>query len=218
MAINPADLATGQVVTGFSFPVVAKYSNSGSSVSYSNGQDLARGVSIEPDLETTGDENVFYANNRSAESAQQRFKLGTLKLTVDGLLVSAEKLIMGLGSAATSQITVSSASVTVLDYGTSQQIPYVGVGAVIRSQSHGIEMFRAVVYPKVRFAQFAVKAETAGDEIDWQTTELSAQISRDDSAGENWQRVSEVLDSELAAYNAVRVMLGMEEAASLPVT
>lgn len=218
MAINPADLATGQVVTGFSYPVVAKYSNSGSSVTYSDGMDLARGVSIDPDLETTSDDNVFYANNRSAESAQARFKLGSLKLTVDGLLVAAEKLIMGLGASSASTVTVGSESVDVIDYGTGQQIPYVGVGAVVRSQSHGIEMFRAVVYPKVRFAQFAVKAETAGDDIDWQTTELNAQISRDDSAKENWQRVSEPLDTELAAYNAVRVMLGMQTAEALPVT
>lgn len=218
MAINPANLAAGQVVTGFSCPVVAKYSNSGSAVSYSDGMDLARGVSMDPDVETTSDENVFYANNRSAESAQGRFKAGTLKLTVDGLLTAAEKLIMGLGTAATSTVTVSSTTVNVVDYGNAQQIPYVGVGAVVRSQSHGTEMFRAIVYPKVRFAQFAVKAETAGDDIDWQTTELEAQISRDDSAKENWMRCSEPLETELEAYNAVRVMLGMQEAAALPVT
>lgn len=214
MALDPSTLANGQVVTGFSYPVVAKYTNSGSSVTYSSGQILARGVSIEPDVQTGGDENVFYADNRTAESAQKRFQLGTLKLTVDGLLRSAEDLIMGLGDPV--NVTVGTATVKVTGYGDGQQIPYCGVGAVVRSQSNGIELFRAVVYPKVRFAQFAVKAATQGEDIDWQTTELEAQISRDDTGAHNWQRYSEILETELEAYNAVRVMLGLTVTTELP--
>ena len=218
MAIDPNSLASGQVVTGFSFPIVARYSAEGTTVTYSDGMDLARGVSLDPDIETAGDDNVFYANNRSAETAQRRFRLGTLNMTVDGLLRAAENLIMGLGANTTSQITVGDGSVTMNDYGDGQQIPYVGVGAIVRSQSNGVEMFRAVVYPKVRFEQFAVSAETEGEEIDWQTTDLSAQISRDDSPRHNWQRVSDPLETELEAYNTVRVILGLPVASSLPTT
>ena len=222
MAVSTSDLALGQVVTGFSFPVAAVYSHTGTTVTYSSGQDLARGVKIDPQIETGGDNNALYANNRAAESAQRRFQRGTLNLTVDGLLVTAEKMLMGLGTGSVSTVTVgsggSAVSYDMVDYGDAQEIPYVGVGAVVRSQSNGIELFRAVVYPKVRFDQFAIPAETQGEEIDWQTTELSAAISRDDSANHNWQRVSEVVSSELEAYNVVRTVLGMTVATALPQT
>lgn len=222
MAIDPTSLAKGQVVTGFSFPVVALYSNTGGAVSYSSGMDLARGVSISPDLDTASDDNVFYANNRAAESAQRKFVGGTLNLTVDGLLLAAEKLIMGLGADAVSSVTVGTGTgavtVAMTDYGDAQEIPYVGVGAVVRSQSNGVELFRAVIYTKVRFEQFALPAETQGEEIDWQTTELSGKLSRDDTANHNWQRVSEILETELEAYNAVRAVLGLEPVAALPST
>lgn len=217
MAIDPTSLASGQVVTGFSFPVVALYSAQGETVTYSSGRDLARGVSLDPQIETTDDDNTFYANNRAAESAQRRFRNGTLGLTVDGLLIDSEKLIMGLGSEAASTVSVGQTTVNMTDYGESQEIPYVGVGAVVRSQSNGVELFRAVIYPKVRFEQFTVPAETQGESIDWQTTELSGRLNRDDTAKHNWQRVSEPLATELEAYNVVRVVLGLEPAEALPV-
>lgn len=222
MAIDTSTLAKGQVVTGFSFPVVAIYNNNNGAVSYTYGMDLARGVSISPELDTVNDDNVFYANNRSAESAQRKFTGGTLNLTVDGLLLAAEKLIMGLGASAASSVTVGTGTgavtVAMTDYGDAQDIPYVGVGAVVRSQSNGVELFRAVVYTKVRFEQFALPAETQGEEIDWQTTELSGKLSRDDTTNHNWQRVSEILATELEAYNAVRAVLGLAPAAALPST
>lgn len=218
MAIDPSTLAAGQVVTGFSFPVVALYNNEGETVTYTSGMDLARGVSLAPDVATSGDENIFYANNRSAETAQRRFRNGSISLTVDGLLTAAEKLIMGLGAGAASTVTVGQATVNITDYGEAQQIPYVGIGAVVRSQSNGQELFRAVVYTKCRFEQFNLPAATEEDDIDWQTTELSAQLSRDDTVKHNWQRVSEPLETELEAYNTVRVILGLTPATALPTT
>lgn len=218
MAVDPNTLAAGQVVTGFSFPVVALYNNNGGTVSYTDGMDLARGVSLDPDVATSGDENIFYANNRSAETAQRRFRNGSLSLTVDGLLTAAEKLIMGLGASAASTVTVGQDTVNMTDYGEGQQIPYVGVGAVVRSQSNGVELFRAVVYTKCRFEQFNLPAATEEEDIDWQTTELNAQLNRDDTAKHNWQRVSEPLATELEAYNVVRVILGLEAVQALPTT
>ena len=222
MAINSDDLAAGQVVTGFSFPVVALYKNTGGTVTYENGMDLARGVSVDPDIETANDDNVFYANNRSTETAQKRFRSGTVGLTVDGLLTQAERLIMGIPAASQTDITIgegqTAVTVGMTDYGDGQLIPYVGVGYVVRSMSNGIEMFRAVVYTKTRFDQFVIPAATEEDEIDWQTTDLSAQLMRDDTSAHNWQRVSEPVDSELLAYNVVRSILGMATVDALPTT
>ena len=207
-------LANGAVITGFGFPVVATYSATGTTVTYSNGQDLARGVSVSTSIETLGEDNVFYANNEAAEVAPLRFRRGTATLTVDGLLVAAEKLILGLPTARS--LTVGSDTVAMEDYGDDQQIPYCGVGYVIRRQSAGVEFYQGVVYTKTRFSQFEPSAETQGEDIDWQTTELEATLLRDDSAKHNWKSVTEPLETALEAYNAVRVSLGMSVATELP--
>lgn len=221
-AIDESTLAAGQVVTGYSFPVVALYNNNGGTVTYTGGMDLARGVSVDPSIETTGDDNTFYANNRAAEEAQQRFRSGTANLTVDGLLRAAENLIMGIPASAASEVTVGegagAATVGFTDYNDDQNIPYVGIGFVVRSQSNGVEMFRPWIYTKARFAQFAVPAATQEDEIDWQTTELEAKLMRDDTAKHRWQRVGDPLSTELEAYNAVRVVLGLSIVTALPTT
>lgn len=207
-------LANGAVTTGYSYPVVALYNPNGGTPSYSGGMDLARGVSVDPSIETNGDNNVFYANNGAAEEAQQRFRRGTCAFTVDGLLRAAENLILGVNT--TSTVTVGTASVTMHDNDDEQEIPYVGVGYVVRRQSAGVEFFQAVVYPKARFAQFAPSAATEEEDIDWQTTELSATLLRDDSAKHRWQRVSDPLETELEAYNTVRAALGLSAADRVP--
>lgn len=207
-------LASGAVITGFGFPVVAKYTVSSGTVTYTSGQDLARGVSVSTSIETLGEDNVFYANNEAAEVAPLRFRRGTATLTVDGLLVAAEKLILGLPDARS--LTVGSGTVSMEDYGDDQEIPYCGIGYVIRRQSAGVEYYQGVVYTKARFSQFEPGAETQGEDIDWQTTELEAMLLRDDTSKHNWKSVTAPLETALEAYNAVRVSLGMSVAAALP--
>lgn len=208
-------LAKGAVTTGFSYPVVAKYVNSSGVVSYTGGMDMARGVSVSVNIETGGDGNTFYANNAAAEEAPRKFKRGTLDLTVDGLLRSAEDLI--LGTLTTTSVTVATGkSVEISINDDDQNIPYVGYGNVIRRQSAGQVFYQGVVYPKTRFTQFAPGAATEQDDIDWQTQELEATLLRDDSAKHAWQKVTAPVETELEAYNAVRVLLGMTAATVLP--
>ena len=208
-------LASGAVITGFGYPYVAKYTVSSGTVSYTSGQVLARGVSVSTSIETLGEDNIFYANNAAAEVAPLRFKRGTATLTVDGLLVAAEKLILGLPNARS--LTVQSGvTVEMEDYGDDQNIPYVGIGYVIRRQSAGVEYFQGVVYLKARFSQFEPGAETQGEDIDWQTTELEATLLRDDTSKHNWKTVTAPCETALEAYNAVVVTLGGTAAAALP--
>ena len=207
-------LASGAVITGYSYPMVAKYINTAGTISHSDGMILARGVSVSVSIETLGEDNTFYANNGAAEVAPLRFKSGTATLTVDGLLRAAEDLILGLPAAR--EATVGTDTVEWTDYGDDQEIPYVTVGYIIRRQSAGVEYFQAVVFNKCRFAQFEPSAETQGEDIDWQTTELEAKLLRDDSSKHNWKAISEPLATELEAYNAVRVALGLSVATALP--
>ena len=214
--MDVSNLATGQVTIGFSFPQVAKYSATAGVVSYSDVMDLARGVSINPQIVAANADNIFYANNRAAERGKPHFRSGTAGITVDGLLIAAEKFIMGVPSTSKETVTVGQKSVEFNIYDEDQDIPYIGLSVIIHVQSNGVDYYLAWVYRKLQFAQFDIPANTEGQEIDWQKTSLSAGIFVDDTPKHGWKWFSEPLETELEAYNACRVALGGQPVQALP--
>lgn len=191
--------AAGKVCTGFSKPYVALYSASGTTITYTSGQKLARGVnvSIEPE---SSDDNKFYADNIEAETEGGKFTGGTLTLTVDGLLAAAESLIMGL-PAADSDGWIS--------YGDSQAVPFVGVGYIARYMSDGEESFVPTVLPKCVFNQISSSAATSEDSINFQTQSLTAQIKRADDSNRSWKFLGDEETTEAAAEAALKTKLGI---------
>lgn len=193
-------MANGRVTTGFSLPYVAVYSATGTTVSYSNGQILARGVSVSLDVESS-DDNTFYADNQAAETAPGTFNSGSVTLTVDGLLAAARRLIFGLPTAGTDGFVA---------YGDDATPPYVGIGYITRYMSGGVESYGVTVIPKARFAYDGGEAATQEEEIEWQTQELTATILRDDSANHVWKYVSDtVYSTEAEAEAALKTKLGI---------
>lgn len=174
--------AVGKVCTGFSLPYVAKYTANGGSVTYSDGQRLARGVSVSVAPESA-DNNDFYADNVKAESVSGVFIGGTVTLTVDGLLPAAEKLIFGLPTAA----TVS--SVSVYEYGDGATPPYMGIGFIASYMSEGSVSYKVIVLTKCKFNLPTDEAATQEDQIAWQTQALTASIMRDDTTNHNWKYI-----------------------------
>ena len=197
--------AAGKVCTGFSKPYVAKYSSAGGVVSYSGCMQLARGVSVSLSLNTT-DVDPFFADNVSAETAEEVFTSGTATLTVDGLLAAAEKFILGTPEPTT--VEVDGKQVKVTHYGDDMQIPYVGIGFVVRYQSAGVITYAPVVLTKSRFQQPATEAETQEENLSWQTQELTAKLSRDDTARRDWKLVGEDQTTEEAAVAVLQALLG----------
>lgn len=190
----------GKVCTGFSKPYVAKYTKGTDAISYSSGQLLARGVSVTASPETS-DDNDFYADNIIAEKAAGVFNGGTLNLTVDGLFSTAEKLIMGLTTAD---------SAGFIHYGDDQQIPDVGVGFIARYQSEGAVSYTPVIFPRVTFNMLELTAATQdGEEIDWQTQELTANIKRAEDDNRNWKYVGGDETSESAAEAKIKTFLAI---------
>lgn len=186
--------AAGRVCTGFSLPYVALYNND----TYTNGQKLARGVDVQISPESS-DDNIFYADNHDAENASGTLTGGTVDLTVDGLLMAAERLIMGLPAAVANWTA----------YDDDQEIPYVGVGYIARYMSDGETTYVPTILAKVKFAQIESAAATQEDEIDWQTQSLSAQIYRGDDAKHTWKYVGTDYETEAAAETALKTKLGI---------
>lgn len=186
-------MAAGKVVTGFSKPYVATYANVGGTTTYGTPEVLARGVEVSIEAEAS-DANNFYADNVIAESESGQFTGGTLTLTVDGLFQSAEALIQGLGAADADGW---------IAYDKNQSAPLMGCGFIVRSVSAGVTKYTPIILPKVRFNPFKVEAKTAEDSIDYQTTELTANIMRDDTAAMAWKWVGSDYASEDTALTAL---------------
>ena len=191
--------AVGKVVIGFSLPYVAKYSESDGVVTYSNGQRLARGVSVSAETDSS-DNNNFYADNIIAESDAGTFSGGTVTLTVDGLLQDAEKLIQGLQAANTAGFLV---------YDDNQAAPYVGVGFVIKYMSDGVTYYTPVIFTKTRAGQLSISAETQGESIDWQVAEIPFSIFKDDTASHAWKMVGGDLADEATAEAAIKTFFNI---------
>lgn len=170
-------MAAGRVTTGFSNPYVAVYSNSGSTVTYSSGQVLARGVNASITPTTNNSENNFYADNGLAESAAGGYNGASFSLEVDGLKDTAEKLIYGLGAADGNGF---------IHYNNSATHPYCGVAFVVRQQEAGKVSFKAVIIPKARFDYPTISAATQEADIDWQTQTLTGTIFKSDATNNPW--------------------------------
>lgn len=199
-------MANGRVITGFSKPYVALYSASGTTITYSSGQILARGVSVSLEIEN-GDASYFYADNTTAETIGGLFTGATATLEVDGLLDAARSLIAGLPAA--SSETVGGETVQIYDYDDRQAIPYVGIGFIVRYMSGGVTSYVPVVFTKAQFEMEGMEATTQGEEIEFQTTELNATVMRDDSANHTWRRIGEGQATEADAEAVIKKLLSI---------
>jgi phi13 family phage major tail protein len=196
-------MAAGRVCTGFSKPYVATYSNAGNVVTYSSGQLLARGVSVNLQPESAEDNN-FYADNIVAESAAGEFIGGTVELEVDGLFRDTEDLIFGSPEAVDGWVGDGDASAA----------PYCGVGFIVRWMSDGVTKYQPVVLPKVKFNIPEEERATQEDEIDWQTTTLVATLMRDDTVNKNWRYRGAEFSTEALAEAELQEFLGISGGAT----
>ena len=194
-------MAAGRVCTGFSKPYVALYAATGTTVSYSSGRLLARGVEVSVEAEEASEANNFYADNVIAESISGVFSGGTATLTVDGLLDDTRKLIYGLPAADGDGWT---------HFGDSQSVPYVGIGFVTRYMSDGVTSYVPTILTKAIFQSEPQEAATQEDEVEFQTTELTATLMRDDSANHDWKMIGEPQTTEALAEAEIKAIFGIQ--------
>ena len=197
-------MANGKVITGYSMPFVALYAAANGVVTYSGGIPLARGVDVSLSVEG-GSDNDFYADNVKAESDTQTFSSGTLSLTVDGLKAAARKLISGVKT--TRKEGSGDAAISFDVYDDKQEMPYVGVGFVVRYMEDGVTTYAPIIIKKVKFSPEGLDAATQEENIEWQTTKLEASIMRDDTANHEWKMIGEDQTTEEAAVAAYKLVL-----------
>lgn len=193
-------MANGKVITGYSQPIVAKYTYSSNTISYTNVTPLARGVEVQMEVEI-GDATNFFADNTIAEAVAGQFNGATATLTVDGLKDTARNLIAGLTTS--KQILVGTSTVNAKVYDDLQVIPYVGIGFVVRYMENGVTTYAPVILPKAQFSPESLQAATQGESVEFQTTELQATVMRADDTNHSWKVVAEDQATEAAAVAVI---------------
>lgn len=192
---------------GLSKPYYAIYNENGGAPTYSGGGLI--GKATEMTLELEGAEaNVLYADNGPAESDNQ-FAGGSLTLSTDDLLPEPMLAILGLKQEAMDIDGVTTSSPQWIIYDDDQEIPYVGFGGIVKAKQNGVPKWIAVVLTKIQFANPGVSAVTQGETIEWQTSELTANVMRDDSAKHRWQMRSTPMDTEADAEAAIKDALNI---------
>ena len=192
------------VTTGFSEPYIAKYSNTGTTVSYSGGMKLGRGVSMSIEVESA-DDNNFYADDIVAETETGTMTSASATVTVDGM--EPEVAAFALGLPAATQETIGESPVDVYDYDDRMNPPFLGLGVLQRVMLNGVQYWVPIVFTKVKMNTPSDEANTQEDQIDWQTQELEMTILRDDSANRRWKRVFERQTTKAAALNIITTYL-----------
>lgn len=190
--------AFGRVAIGYSCPWVAKYIKGDGVYTNEDARRLARGVSVKisPD---TSDDNKFYADNQVAESDAGTFTGGTLTVTPDGLHPEAERYIYGIPEPDADGITHE---------GDSAIAPDLSYGHITKYRCSGVDMYRPEVLCKIKFHKMEKDVETQGEEIDWQTNEMSATIMRSDNANHDWRLLGEDWTTEAEAEQQLKSMIG----------
>lgn len=190
---------------GLSKPYYALYNVADGAVSYSDGGLLGKFTELDVSLEG-GDSNVLFADNSAAES-DKTFAGGTATVTTDDLVAAVMLPVLGLKSEPIADSVTSDAAWLVFD--DDQEIPYVGIGGVIKKKLDNKTKYVGFVLDKVQFANPGLSAVTQGETIEWQTHALTADIMRSDREKHPWFRISSELDTAAEAEAAVKAYLSI---------
>lgn len=193
-------------VIGLSKPYIAKYSNTGTTVTYTRPTLIGKAITMSLSL-NSGSENILYADNAPAESDNQ-FSGGSLTIGTDNLSAEAMLSLYGTKEEAINAEGVSTSDAKWLVHDDDQIIPYVGFGGVIMKKVNGATKYVAVIYNKVQFQNLNDSATTKGETIEWQTPELTATLMRSDNVKHEWKRITTDLDTEAEAEAAILAFFG----------
>lgn len=174
---------------GVERPTVLDYSNSGTTVTYSNPTVIGKATNIDLSL-NGGSENILYGDNGPAESDNQ-FAGGTLGVGTTELEAAIMADLLGI-------TPVSSEAVSggkFINFDDDAVAPYKGFFAIRKHQVNGAIKYSGVYYDKIQFQNVQQALETQGETINWQTPTIDATLLRSDSTKHGWGGMTSLMDS-----------------------
>jgi hypothetical protein len=70
--------------------------------------------------------------------------------------------------------------------------------------SGGVVSYTPFIFPRCQFTFPNIDAATQEENIDWQTTDLTATIKRAENAKRTWKKVGDSVSTEAAAEEAIQ--------------
>ena len=97
-----------------------------------------------------------------------------------------------------------------------QNVPYLGFAIIEEHQVDGATVYLPIIFAKVRFNIPAGAATTRGSSIEWQTSQVTAQVMRSDQVDELYNHPwrfcpEEMCTTEEAALDYIQAVLGKIE-------
>lgn len=153
--------------TGMRYIVAAQLDaeNDGQKPTYKDGRVVGRAISAEVTLNRA--ESSLYADDVLAES-ENAITGGNISIGMDDILEEAQELIFGL---------VKTGDEGDYEYDDKAvSAPYVGVGYLQERRYKGVTSYLPWWYWKVQFAPVDDKAQTRGENVEWQTMTASGKM------------------------------------------
>ena len=176
---------------GLSQPYYAIYAENAGVVTYSNGASMGKAISLNIEVSEQEDNNL-YADNAIAESVSE-FAGGTVTVGLDDLALTVAEKLLGLNTE-----VIATADGDGIVYDNTQAAPYVGMGGVVKQVNSRVTKYLGVILRKVKFHNPGLAVNTQGQNVEWQTPELSGVIMRDDTSTQVWAKYA-VFTTEAAA-------------------
>ena len=190
---------------GLSKPYFAVYENTAEQVTYSNGALLGKAVELSIELDGA-DDKILYADNGPAETANV-FAGGTVTLKTDDMLPEVMLSVLGGLEEAMTNEAIKTKDPKWYVWNDAQETPYLGFGAIVKTQNNNKPGFQAVILPKIKFINPNDTFKTQGASIEWGTPEISGTILRSDAEGRPWKAISIIMESEADAEAAIKQYL-----------
>ena len=161
---------------GLSYPLFAKYANSGGTVTYSEGKLIGHAIEIDLSIDSSDDNNL-YGDNMIVESDTGTFSSGTLTFTTSELTPEISKWLLGAKEVSR---TVGTSTVSEVVFDDDLAPIYCGFGGIIKHRINNATKYQPIVVCKIQSRIPDDAATTQEDEIEWQTQEIEFSVFRSD--------------------------------------
>lgn len=147
---------------GLAYPIIAKLDESSGSQVYSDG--FACGKAIATDITPQYAEGSLAGDNAEAEYDKE-FKYADVTLNTTALPVEAHEIMFGHKVTKDQQISIKD--------NVKDTPGFVGMGVYVSEKVNGVKQYVAMWMYKVKFAESGESYKTKGDNIEYQTPNIS---------------------------------------------
>lgn len=194
---------------GLKYPVYAVATETTSSISYSGGAVLAKGINANISIETN--DIKLYADDAIAET-DYSFSSGTVSIEIDDFTNTAQVALLGYTEGSTIDASLGTKELKAADSSTPV---IVGFGFYGKKKVSNATKWRAIWLKKVQFKEPSDEMKTKGETVEFGTTSLEGTIM---VAADGYWKEEGTFDTEAEAVSYLNTKSGISVAVSNNIT